>query len=132
MSHQCELKEQAAQPALMVRATTPVQELPRVLAGHTGRLPSTWVRWASSPPGRHSSYTTIWTCKRWISRWALWSPAFCGQRRDSVRRDSSGQVCQRSPHRPLRSVRVSLCGIDAVCPKQPARSDRRVVRILFE
>ena len=38
MSYQCELKEQAAQPTLMVRATTPVQELPRVLGQAYGAI----------------------------------------------------------------------------------------------
>jgi len=38
MSYQCELKEQAVQPTLIVRATTSVQELPRVLGQAYGAI----------------------------------------------------------------------------------------------
>jgi effector-binding domain-containing protein len=38
MSYSCELKEQAAQPTLTVRATTPVQGLPQVLGQAYGAI----------------------------------------------------------------------------------------------
>jgi effector-binding domain-containing protein len=38
MSYPCELKEQAAQPTLIVRATTPVQGLPQVLGQAYGTI----------------------------------------------------------------------------------------------
>ena len=38
MSYQCELKDQAVQSTLIVRATTPVQELPRVLGQAYGAI----------------------------------------------------------------------------------------------
>ena len=54
MSYQCELKEQAAQPTLMVRATTPVQELPRVFVQGSGHAVNgdadQWVLTIMLPP----------------------------------------------------------------------------------
>jgi effector-binding domain-containing protein len=51
MSYSCELKEQAAQPTLTVRATTPVQGLPQVLGQAYGAIAQCLGQMGEQPAG---------------------------------------------------------------------------------